>query len=73
MTCGLFDEDGSLNWWLLFCIFFSFPLLKWLIALAYELAKQYISPISLSKYFRKDAESWAVVTGATDGIGLGFC
>jgi NADPH:quinone reductase-like Zn-dependent oxidoreductase len=30
-------------------------------------------PDLLGKYCSKNKRSWAVVTGATDGIGLGFC
>lgn len=30
-------------------------------------------PDLVKKYTTPDQESWAVVTGATDGIGLGFC
>jgi len=26
-----------------------------------------------SKYCKSEGDSWAIVTGATDGIGLGFC
>jgi len=30
-------------------------------------------PDLVKKYCSAEGESWAVVTGATDGIGLGFC
>ena len=30
-------------------------------------------PNLLKRYCRTDSKTWAVVTGATDGIGLGFC
>jgi D-arabinose 1-dehydrogenase-like Zn-dependent alcohol dehydrogenase len=37
--------------------------------------KHYILPMPdlKKRYCHEDKESWAVVTGATDGIGLGFC
>jgi hypothetical protein len=55
-------------------LIFAFPICKFVVILAYELLKQLIPPVDIvAKYCRKDAETWAVVTGATDGIGLGFC
>ncbi|EFW15313.1 short chain dehydrogenase [Coccidioides posadasii str. Silveira] len=32
----------------------------------------FIRPSRLSKYLRKDVDTYALITGATDGIGLGF-
>ncbi|GAD99185.1 short chain dehydrogenase/reductase, putative [Paecilomyces variotii No. 5] len=32
----------------------------------------YLRPSSIGKYRSKDKETWALVTGASDGIGLGF-
>jgi hypothetical protein len=55
-------------------LFVAFPIAKWLLTVIYEIGKQLVpAPDILKRYCRTDAQSWAVVTGATDGIGLGFC
>jgi len=53
---------------------FAYPLFKLVIFLAITFIKQIIPfPNLLHRYCSTTKESWAVVTGATDGIGLGFC
>jgi 17beta-estradiol 17-dehydrogenase / very-long-chain 3-oxoacyl-CoA reductase len=48
-------------------------ILKYVSNLIWQIVKELI-PLgsSLDRYGRKDG-CWAVVTGGTDGIGLGFC
>ena len=41
-----------------------------LASIAYEVL---FRPSSISRFNRKDRDAWALVTGATDGIGYGFC
>ena len=73
MTFNLFGEEG-INWMLVAALIGAFPLARWLLIVAYEFVKQLIPTTDLLKrYCRTDVETWAVVTGATDGIGLGFC
>ena len=53
---------------------FAIPISKFVLVVVYELLKQLVPPTDIvARYCRKDEETWAVVTGATDGIGLGFC
>jgi 17beta-estradiol 17-dehydrogenase / very-long-chain 3-oxoacyl-CoA reductase len=55
-------------------IVFGYPLLKFLIFVIYAIVKLFLPMPDLKKrYTHSDKSSWAVVTGATDGIGLGFC
>ena len=52
----------------------AYPLFKWVLTVIYEVVKQLLPKKDiLKRYCRSDKQSWAVVTGATDGIGLGFC
>jgi 17beta-estradiol 17-dehydrogenase / very-long-chain 3-oxoacyl-CoA reductase len=74
MTCGLSSEVTISWWWAVPLLVAAYPLAKFLAAVLYEGLKQLVPPLDLlARYCRKDVESWAVVTGATDGIGLGFC
>jgi 17beta-estradiol 17-dehydrogenase / very-long-chain 3-oxoacyl-CoA reductase len=60
--------------WTTLLLVLAIPLLKLAFHLVVSLLKQLIPPIDLlNKYCDPARESWAVVTGATDGIGLGFC
>lgn len=47
---------------------------RFLLIFCWEIVKELIpfGPGTLDKYGRKEGK-WAVVTGGTDGIGLGFC
>jgi len=36
-------------------------------------AKTYLLPSTLTKRYNRPGNNWALVTGATDGIGFGFC
>ena len=74
MLYGLWTEEEGVNWWLAIALMVVFPLTKWVVVVVYEIVKQMLPASDLLKrYCRKDGQSWAVVTGATDGIGLGFC
>jgi D-arabinose 1-dehydrogenase-like Zn-dependent alcohol dehydrogenase len=58
----------------MFIILFGYPLLKLLLFTLWGLIKYLMPYPNLKKrYCSAEKESWAVVTGATDGIGLGFC
>ena len=66
-------EFESLSWLHFLALVVVWPLAKAMLTVIYEVGKQMIPPTDLvARYCRKDAESWAVVTGATDGVGLGF-
>ncbi len=67
MFCNITFEN-------IFLILLALPLLKLLFFTIWNIIKELI-PINniLKKYQSKDKESWAVVTGGTGGIGLGFC
>lgn len=68
------EGEWEWNWWLVAAIFVFVPLTKFVFLLVFTLIKQLMPiPDLLSKYCSSDKRSWAVVTGATDGIGLGFC
>lgn len=53
---------------------FGYPLLKFVLFVLYAVYK-WLRPMPDLKrrYGGEESGSWAVVTGATDGIGLGFC
>lgn len=74
MSCSFITKGGNINWWLTLLILFAFPIFKALISVFYEVFK-FILPLPklLKRYCKEDGQTWAVVTGATDGIGLGFC
>ena len=73
MDCIISQETG-INWWLIVLLIIGYPVFKFLITVFYEVFKFFLPiPDLLKRYCRKDAQTWAVVTGATDGIGLGFC
>lgn len=73
MSCDLLTEDG-VNWWLVLALIAAWPITKWVLTVAYEVVKHLIPPADLLKrYNSNQGKTWAVVTGATDGIGLGFC
>lgn len=68
--------EASCQWcsWTTLLLIFALPLLKLLFHLVVTTLKQLVPPTDLlNKYCDPTGESWAVVTGATDGIGLGFC
>ena len=66
-------EFEFLSWLHFLALMVAWPLAKVVLTVIYEVGKQMIPPTDLvARYCRKDAESWAVVTGATDGVGLGF-
>jgi hypothetical protein len=71
----LFECGGvKWNWWLISSIFLFVPLVKLALLLVTTIVKQFLPmPELLKKYCSNSKRSWAVVTGATDGIGLGFC
>lgn len=55
-------------------IIFGYPLLKFTTFVLKAIVKHLLPMPDLKKrYCHSDKQSWAVVTGATDGIGLGFC
>ena len=72
------SQDSSLawewNWWVVAAVFLGVPLARLVYLLVVTAVKQLL-PMEdiLSKYSSPSKRSWAVVTGATDGIGLGFC
>lgn len=53
---------------------FGYPLLKFVLFVLYAVYK-WLRPMPdlKRKYCGEENACWAVVTGATDGIGLGFC
>lgn len=52
---------------------FGYPLLKFALFVLFALYK-WLRPIpDLKRRYGGNENNWAVVTGATDGIGLGFC
>jgi 17beta-estradiol 17-dehydrogenase / very-long-chain 3-oxoacyl-CoA reductase len=52
----------------------AWPLAKFVLVSLYEVFKYFIpSNDLLKRYCKSEGVTWAVVTGATDGIGLGFC
>lgn len=58
----------------LFAVIFGVPLAKFIIFLVKAAYQHFITmPDLKARYTSKGKESWAVVTGATDGIGLAFC
>ena len=50
----------------------SYQLIKFLYGVAWNLTKEILPSSSMQKRYAKE-DSWAIVTGGTDGIGLGFC
>jgi NADPH:quinone reductase-like Zn-dependent oxidoreductase len=55
-------------------IIFGYPLLKFTTFVLKAIVKHLLPmPDLKERYCHSDKQSWAVVTGATDGIGLGFC
>lgn len=67
-------EEWEWNWWVVAGIFVAVTLANFVFLLVFTIIKQLTPmPDLLSKYCSPDKRSWAVVTGATDGIGLGFC
>lgn len=65
---------GQIDWWTIIALLVAWPLAKFTFIVLYEIFKQLLPPVDLVKrYCRPGQETWAVVTGATDGIGLGFC
>ena len=55
-------------------IFLFVPILRTVWILIETMIKRFIPLGNLKKrYCSNERKSWAVVTGATDGIGLGFC
>lgn len=58
----------------MFVILFGYPLIKFVLFTLWAVIK-YLMPYPNLKgrYCSGGKESWAIVTGATDGIGLGFC
>jgi hypothetical protein len=62
------------NWWVVAGIFVAVPLVRFVLLVGVTIVKQIMPmPDLLGKYCSSEKRSWAVVTGATDGIGLGFC
>jgi 17beta-estradiol 17-dehydrogenase / very-long-chain 3-oxoacyl-CoA reductase len=52
----------------------GYPLFKFVIYVVKCLSKHFLSLHNFkSRYSSEYSVSWVVVTGATDGIGLGFC
>lgn len=52
----------------------AFPLFKFLIYFIKCLLKHFLTLRNFKERYSSESKvSWAVVTGATDGIGLGFC
>jgi hypothetical protein len=67
-------ETWEWNWKIAALILFTVPLLKFAFLLVTTIVKQLTPmPDLIAKYCSPSKKSWAVVTGATDGIGLGFC
>lgn len=63
-----------LDTYLIDLILFGYPLFKLVAFLVKTVVKHFLPMPDLKKrYCHTDKQSWAVVTGATDGIGLGFC
>jgi len=63
----------SLSWIQIMLVMVALPLAKAMLTVVYEICKLLMPPVdTLTRYCRKDVDSWAVVTGATDGVGLGF-
>lgn len=55
-------------------IFLFVPIIRTLWLIVETVIKHFIPLANLTKkYCSIEQKSWAVVTGATDGIGLGFC
>ena len=57
-----------------FIFYFIFIAIQYLLHVTWNLIKWILPKTNLlQKYSNGKEECWAVVTGATDGIGLGFC
>ena len=61
------------TWTNIFLIFFALPLIKLVLTVLFQIFKQLFPIQDIKKRYCASNDSWAVVTGATDGIGLGFC
>lgn len=71
---GREEWEWEWNWWIVLGIFAAVPVTKFVFLLVFTVIKQLMPmPDLLSKYCSHEKRSWTVVTGATDGIGLGFC